>query len=347
MKTLFGIEVLFGPTDSWPTPEPLEIIIGSIIITLLLSILFLVRYNAILKNRQSQAHQLFLFKARQLGLSNYQFKIINGLVNNSSIRDPNTIFTNPEIFENSIGIFLDYLKKRNEEAEALVNIGKDIIITYEKLFHHATYRKPINSIAEIDENSLICLINSNNEIIIGKTKANNDTGIFIQIFRKIAQIQHIVNKDLKAYLWRSGDAEYTFKTRIINYDNNLFQLELPIEFERGKEVRLPYIEVMLPCTIMSESGSNDTPEDSNSKTIAGNIFKINESEAVVRISQSLDYKTNYYLAFEIDSFNIKINTKLLAERTFLEQGIHYYTFKFLEISEVAENILKKYIKTHL
>ena len=346
MNTLLGIEVLFGPTDSWPTPYPLEIIVGSIIVILLISLLVLVRYNIILKNRQSQAHQLFLFKARQLGLSNYQFKIINGLVNISSIRDPNDVLLNPSLFENSIGLFLDYLKKTNEKADSLANIGKDLIITYEKIFHPVTYRKPITKIDEIDKNTLICLIASNDEIIIGKTLTIDDSGYYIKMFRKTSLIQNIIDNELRAYLWRSGDAEYTFETKIINYDSNAIQLSLPIEFIRGKEVRLPYIEVMIQCTV--EVVSNSFPNDVNNKEIiAGNIFKINESEAVVRLTQNIDYQIQYLLSFEVESFKIIILSKLLADRTIHEQGVHYYTFKFVEISDIAEKILKQYITKHL
>lgn len=347
MNTLFGIEVLFGPSASWPTPYPLEIAIGLIIIILLFSLLVLVRYNAILKNRQSQAHQLFLFKAKQLGLSNYQFKIINGLVNISSIRDPNIILSDASLFENSIGIFLEYLKKTNEEADSLANIGKDIIVTYEKIFHSKTYRKPISKISEIDENTLICLIAENNEIFIGKTKNINADGYIIQIFRKPAIIHNIINSSLRAYIWRSGDAEYSFETRILNYENNEIILELPNDISRGKEVRLPYIEVMIPCSVQNGTSGENTINGENNNTIAGNVFKINESEAVIRVTQNLDYKFNYYIFFEIDSFKMKISSKLLADRTIHEQGVHYYTFKFVEISEIAERILKKYITNHL
>jgi len=44
---------------------------------------------------------------------------------------------------------------------------------------------------------------------------------------------------------------------------------------------------------------------------------------------------------------MRITAIIIAERTIHEENVYYNTFRFIEISDAAKAILKKYISEHL
>lgn len=122
---------------------------------------------------------------------------------------------------------------------------------------------------------------------------------------------------------------------------------MPDTVVRGKEVRHPYIEVMLPCRLIPVKDGLPIAEQEKHKDVYGNIFKINENETVIRLNQSIDYKLNYIINFEISDFKMGITSKVIADKTIHEENTHYYTLKFMDISEAGARILKQFIVDHL
>ena len=77
------------------------------------------------------------------------------------------------------------------------------------------------------------------------------------------------------------------------------------------------------------------------------IYKLNENEIVARVSQEIDFKRDYMVSFQVANFNVKARSAVIADRTIHEENIHYYAFKFIEVSPVAQNILKSYVTERL
>lgn len=339
MKTIFGFD--------WPTPDLTQILIILLIIAVITAFLLLLRYNYILNRRIIHEQQLFLFKTKQLGLTNYQFKILSGVIENLGLKDPNKILDNAVYFESSIGSFLQYLRDKNENEESLSAICKDIIITYEKIYHFTTYKKPLETIHDIEDNILLCFVVENKDVYIGKLINKEENSITLQLFRHPRNLQNLAGKPIKGYIWRTGDAEYTFDAQIISNDTQFLNIVMPDTVVRGKEVRHPYIEVMLPCRLIPVKDGLPIAEQEKHKDVYGNIFKINENETVIRLNQSIDYKLNYIINFEISDFKMGITSKVIADKTIHEENTHYYTLKFMDISEAGARILKQFIVDHL
>jgi len=77
------------------------------------------------------------------------------------------------------------------------------------------------------------------------------------------------------------------------------------------------------------------------------IYKINDYEAVLRVTHKLDYRFRYIIELNVMDFNVRIITRLIATKTVVERDSFFYTVKFDEMSESANNVLKKYIYEHL
>jgi hypothetical protein len=347
MYIIFGIEVLTGYQSYWPSVSAGDFILVFLFIVLVIAFIFLIRYNLSLKEKKLNAQQLFLFKAKQLGLSNFQYKILNGIINLLSLSDPNRILNNAALYESSFSRFFDYLKTINETRDSVINIGKDLIITYEKIYHPSKYKKQIESIAGFEVNSLVGVITPENEILITKLLNNSPDEFKLEILHHHTADASYNGRQVRLFIWRAGDAEYTIVARISSIEGNFINISSAESIERGREARHPYIEVMVPCVLKSESDNGAPSSDDDEQQYTCSIFKMNENEAVLRSSQILDYKTQYYLEYTISDFKIRIKTKILSDRTIHEQNVHYYTLKYLEISKAAHNILKQYIIEHL
>lgn len=342
MKTIFGVE--------WPIPDILGITLTLLFLLLILGFYLLFRYNQSLQSKKSQAQQLFLFKTRQLGLSNFQVRMLNGIVDTLRLADPMKIMEGPELFESAIGNFLVYLAEKHEKEESLASICQDLIITYEKLYHPTAFRRPLERIGDIEDKQLLYLVTQDETIFIGKLLKKENGSFVLQVFRSPQSILKIKGGDaLTVFLWRAGDAEYTFNSKLLAIGPNTVEIEVPQEFNRGKEVRHPFVDVIIPCIITElitiQDGQKDearTPAEMN-----GIVYKLHEDELIMRIPRKLDYNKTYIINFTLSDFKMKITAIIIAERTIHEENVYYNTFRYIEVSDAAKGILKKYIAEHL
>ncbi len=336
METVFGVK--------WPTATPIELTL-LVILFLVVGLIFLIlKYIQHQKDRQLHDYNLFLFRTKRLGLSNFQIKVLNNIINILHLSNPSDILRDPELFEEATGKFLTFLKNQHEEEKSFSSICKDLTITYEKLYHGVRFKKPLNSLMELEINQLLYFNTAGEETFFGKILSISNNGITLKLFRSPKELQALVEpQPVKFYIWRVGDAEYTFDTMTEELEGNLLTVIIPESFTRDKEFRHPYLDVIIPCTVKINAGG--TKEEIKEEN--GTVFKINDYEAVVRLGDKMDYKEQYALSFAINEFKFDILTQIISSRTIAEGNVFYYTMKFEDISEAARNVLKNYIYEHL
>ena len=145
----------------------------------------------------------------------------------------------------------------------------------------------------------------------------SDSNILLQLFRNIKNLPELKFGEIyEFYLWRSGDAEYIFKAKVVSYDNGRVIIDTPSEFTRGKEVRRPYIDVSIPCELYLPEELK--VEGESYESITGIIHKLNEYEVVIRLAQKLDYRINYILNFKLDEFKVNTSIHLMSDKTITE-----------------------------
>ena len=339
MDTIFGIR--------WRIADYTEILLAFIILIVIIAFFILLRYNQHLKNKKIQAEQLFLFKIKQLGLSNFQVKILDGLVHTLHLSDASVILENPGLFESAIGSFLAYLRSRGEKEDSLASICRDLIITYEKLYNQSTFKTPLQLITEMEIGLLLFVTTKNGIIFIGKINQIDPGQLTLGTFRSPREINLPEGTEADAFVWRAGDAEYSFKTRILSVAGNSISILLPEEFNRGKEVRHPFIDTIIPCTITQISSPQAESSKNNIASLSAVIHKIHQDELIVRTSKKLDYRQSYTIDFILSDFKMRITAIVIADKTIQEENVFYLTFRYTEISEAARSILKTYIQEHL
>jgi hypothetical protein len=336
VDTVFGIKW----RDAISSNEIYMIVLVFILVIIAYS---LYKYNLKLNERLLHARLLFQFKIKQFGLTGLQRRIVNHIVETRKLKNPQDIFKNPVLFEECIGEILSYLKSGAEDGESLVSIFKNLIITYEKLYHHIIIRKPVEKISDIEDGVLLYFYLDKSVVYVGKLIEKSDSQMMLQLFRNIKQLPELEMDDIyEFFLWRSGDAEYIFKAKILSYSNDRIVINMPSEFTRGKEVRRPYIDVFIVCTL-SPPGDLKPDNDEQTEPVPGTVIKLNEHELVIRLGVKLDYLIQYVVNFKIDEFKVSTSVQLIADKTISEGNTHYYTCKMTEISEAAKTVLHKLI----
>ncbi|MCU0849138.1 MAG: hypothetical protein MUD12_14755 [Spirochaetes bacterium] len=336
IETVLGIK--------WHAASSWEVLLILFSIFMLAIIYFLYKYLQVLKDRRIHDHQLFLFKLKKLGLSNFQIKIINNMLGILRLGESNRFLTETALFEDGVGRFLGFLKDKNEPEETLESICKDISMINDRLFHHSLQRKPIERLMDIEADQILYFITEYKYVYMGKIISKSEKGLDIRLFRSPRQISDLSpGISIKVYIWRSGDAEYVFSSKTLAGKKNILTISISDDFVRGKEFRHPYIDIIVPATLTAIKESGNAEEE----IISGTILKINEFEAVMKLSKKLNYNFDYYIDFEILEFHIRSNSRLIASRSVEEENSIYYTLKFDDMSEAAKNILKKYIYEHL
>ena len=134
-------------------------------------------------------------------------------------------------------------------------------------------------------------------------------------------------------------------------NENTIIMKKPDCIKRGKEVHHPYIQTLIPCTIQKKKDEKEKEEAlihyEDTEPVNATIERLNEFEAVVRVETTLQYQSEYTLFFTLANFKIEIVSTILASRTITKEKIIYYTFKFVQMSEAAKNVISKYVKERL
>jgi hypothetical protein len=346
MLYLIGIEILFGPGSLWPETHPIELLLVVAAIVFGIILYALIRYNLILQDRIVKARQFFLFKSKQLGLSNFQVRILSGMSDMLSLKDPNRIYEEPPLFESSIEQFLVYMKTEGKKYKSANSMFRDIVITHQKLYNPSAYQKPLETMNSIENGTLLSFSIDENEIFFGKVEGRRDGVLTIRLFRKPETIKNMKGRKVTVFFWRSGDAEYTFDAVITGMENNTAEISVADEFTRSMPVRLPYVDAIIPCVITKDSPapeSRDEMEEASGEEweTSGRIVKLNENEAVVRLPAEIETRTGYIIDFDLSDFKLRIQTQILSEMTIHEN------FRFKGATEAAKNVLKNYIVERL
>ena len=365
------IVTIFGIT--WHKASASDITILVAILMIPVSLIVLIRMYQKIKNRKIQEEHLFLFKLKRLGLSNFQIKIVNTIVQILKLSFPRQLLEKPELFEKAIGRFLTHTRESGETEDTQLIICRDITTIYDKLYFNRRSKKPLKGIQDVDEDQLIYFSPIADKVFIGKIISRDDTNLFITIFGNAGDLADIPEKkSVTFHIFRVGDAEYEFISPIDGWDGTTLKVKIPDEVVMREEARHPYIDVIIPAQISREEvapkekeaavangiteknkSEEKTPDEQAmivedmKEEMPCTVYKINDYEAVLRLSQKLDYKSRYILEFKAMDFNIQIITRIIATKTVEEGGAFYYTVKFDEMSDSASNVLKKYVYEHL
>jgi hypothetical protein len=306
-------------------------------------LLYILRnYDRRYRSSIAEGQQLLLFKARQAGLSSYQFKILKGITDFLHLERPSLIADDPHLFERSIPRFLEYALRMGEEEESIVSICRDLVITYEKLYHRATIRKPLSSLSDCELNTLF-VISKKDGNYIAKIKSFTQTNAVVHVFARPAQLQSVVpGADIRCVLWRSGDAEYDFSSVVMSVTGNEMEILLPKELSRGNPVTHPLVDIVIPCTL-SVFGNQGAQEG----TAEADIFKLNETEALIRTKMPLDRSKTYSIGFTLSEFAIQSTALLMSERYITDRRAYYYNVRFSGISDAAKTVIGNHLLRHL
>lgn len=291
----------------------------------------------------AEGQQLLLFKARQAGLSAYQFKILKGITDFLHLERPSLIADDPHLFERSIPRFLNYALGMGEKGESMVAICRDLVITYEKLYHRASIRRPLTLLSDCELNTLLVLSKSDGTHYISKIKSFTQENAILYVFARAMQLQAIVpGADLKGMLWRSGDAEYDFSSVVMSITGNEMEILLPKEMIRGNPVTHPLVDIVVPCTL-TMIGSQGAPEG----TVESEIYKLNETEALIRTKAPLDRGKTYAIGFTLSDFLIQSTALLMSERYITDRHAYYYNIRFSSISDAAKTVIGNHLVRHM
>ena len=103
------LQIMFGEGAEWPMPTRSTYVSIAIFFSFIIlsAILVKIYYKIMMKKHHEE--QLFLFKARQKGLTEYQSKIVQGMAKSTGLNNLNIFLEDEILFENSIASFLSRL----------------------------------------------------------------------------------------------------------------------------------------------------------------------------------------------------------------------------------------------
>jgi hypothetical protein len=360
---------------TWHKASGGEVLLAIGLLMIPVAIVILVKGIQSLKYKRIHEEQLFLFKLKRLGLSNFQTKIVNNLIEILGFSNPNQLFEDTGYFETAIGSFMTHTRATDESEESQLMMCRDITSVYDKLYYNTRSKKPLKSIEDVDEEQLIYFSPIAGRAFLGKIVSRDNRSLYLTIFGRPADLAGVpLKKPVTFMIFRVGDAEYEFVSPITGRSGATLYVDVPSHLMRKEESRHPYIDVIIPAQLSKimvpvkekelveleeiierdevkkeediiEEGAMVVDETGDRQECT--VYKINDYEAVIRIAEKLDFSSMYYLEFTVMDFAFKIISQIIATKSVEESGALYYTMKFQDMSESAASVLKKYVYQHL
>ncbi len=344
MKTIFGLE--------WPVATSLDIILTFLFFVLILFFFLLYRHYQVLKKRQALLEQNFILKVRQLGLTRSQSQALSDIMALVPEKNRNLLFTDPLLFESALSKRPGVITGEDEAADKQEARCKNISVMYEKLYHHAAYQNPLDTLGEIPAGTAVCITGVDIPPMFAKVAGKEGQSLRLEGFGT-ADPALIAGKQASFYFFRAGDAEYRFESIISSVEGQVISTPVPETFTRGTDVRHPYVETDIPCLITVRplrnpaSAAEPAEQEEEPETIGASIMRLNEHEVVVRFARPLAFNMHYTVEFEINDFKIRSEVRMMSGGSPYESGPHFLAFKFVDISAIAADILKKFVAERL
>lgn len=139
--------------------------------------------------------------------------------------------------------------------------------------------------------------------------------------------------------FRGGDAEYRFSTTIITNEGSILKLNIPEKLERGEQVPLPLTNVNLPCEISKPGAVGE-----EWTKVEADIFRLSETEAVIRLNTKLKHENDNEINFQISGFSVHSEIMIIGEKHIPKQETFYYNIKFANISYAAKRVIYTYLE---
>lgn len=336
IKTPFGF--------NWPVPGPLESFLILAGLLLAVGIFILVRYLKILEDRRMHEYQLFLFQMKHRGLSNFQIKILNNMVKSQRMKNPRELLSDSELFKSSISRLLPYLREHVEQENAMSAICRDLVLIYEKLYRASSFRKPLKTMADIEDGQIVYIITNSDLVYLAEVAGHEKDSLSVQLFSGNRDIMELAeDQPVSIHVLRINDAEYMAETHTLGLDGTILTVALSDDFIREKEFRHPYVNVIIQ-TVLQKIKLSPVEEDEESRAT---IFRLNEYECVIRIPNPLEYNREYLINFEMMEYKFSMKTHIIASRTVEEENIFYYTLKFMDPTEAGKSVLIRFITDHM
>ena len=346
-KSVFGVE--------WPVPDTGDIafiFIFFVVIALLFGAVF---YLLRLNRKKKEEHDAFLFRIKNLGLNKQQLSFLLTMKNIFSIKDYETVNNNLQLFESFIPQYIQTFHVKKGDAglpKVPLSVCRDITVLLEKIYHAKKYQAPLDVLMDIEEGTAICINEGSNRALAGKLVKIEENALTILPLHESDLSGGAAADSVTVFFWRSGDSDYTFQTTMKKLKDGSISLPIPESFNRGKEVRRPYIDALIPCRVAvafrsADSDQSEFEPGTENEAIPGQIIKMNEMEAVVRMDRQPKAKSLYALEFELTEFKVRASVKILSSQSI--QGIaneasrYYCTFKYENLSAPAHQVIKNFV----
>jgi len=328
----------------WPSAGRFEIAGVLLLLLAALGIYLVIRYFKLKEQRRINNNQMFLFQVKRKGLSNFQIKLLNNMASYLRLANPTTIVTSSRLFENSLEGFCQSLPFKSEERENLEAMCRDLALMYEKLYVTTTNRKGLAGMNELENGQILFFSTESGQVCLGKVTGRSEGSVTVSLFGGVAGLTFPEEGlPVTLYIMRVNDAEYSARTTIRKAENRDVEIALTEDFTMDREYRHPYVNVIIPVTLM-RNRRNELEEE---EELPGTIFRINEYECVVRMSHTLSFERTYGLLFEIMEYKFNVNTSIISSRTVDSEKVYYFTMKFENMSEAGRGILKRFISDHM
>ncbi len=346
MKTIFGLE--------WPVATSLDVILTLLFFILIGFFFLLYRHYQIIKKRQELLEQNFILKVRQIGLTRSQSQALSDIMALVPEKNRNRLFTDPLLFESALSKHPDVITGADETAEKREARCKNIAVMHEKLYHNTAYQRPLDALSEIADDTAACLSVADAPPLIAKLSGKEGNTLRLTLFG-MADAAEIAGKQASFYFFRAGDAEYRFESIISPAEGQIVSTPIPETFTRGTDVRHPYVETDIPCLMTVQPLRNpasavepaEEQHEEQIETIGASVTRLNEHEVVVRFARPLAFNRHYTIELEINEFKIRSELRMMSGGSPYETGPHFLTFKFVDLSPIAGDILRKYVAERL
>lgn len=332
----------------WPSPTSTEIQVLFAFIIVVLLVIIVLQIYLFYKRKGGRAKQLFLIKARQMGLNTFEIKLLQEMNNALSNQNPVNILKSEPLFEKGL---IQLMSQINRDArlenissseKSIFNIASDIIILREKLFRKENFDKPLYNLENIESGSYIAIyLILRDQVFIGRLRAVKADRLIIDIiYKSKRRVESFQDEAVEIFFWRKGDSQYQFQSKLLKNVDRVFEISFPGKFVVQDEILEQTPSYRPKSYVVIKDGVKP-------RYLNADLKKLGRNSANILTNKELPIESHNFLYLIVGDLQMHIPIQhieeIVPERQSIVKKKYEYALSF-QISQLGAEIIDTYFQ---
>ncbi|MBF0430280.1 MAG: PilZ domain-containing protein [Fibrobacteria bacterium] len=335
-------------SKAFPSASPLLIVVIGTLLILILGCFVaweIIKTDKQKREKVSLSWQNFSELAGKSELGVEDMKLLKGLIHAGNIKQADTIFEAPGIYEKALSAFIEEFSQNYPEES----------LPYQELYH---LRQKLDFVMVPIETPLV----STRQLTPGlpiTIKSGKKSGFIKARVKEVTEQAWTIqaegtplsmgdNQEIMVWFIRAGDGEYHLQSRLISNQDNMMVLSHTLNLQRKQLRNWVRVDVNIPCRVsiweLNTADEIIQKELPQGLKLDGRIIDISGGGMALRLSKNIPSNSMVKLFFDLPGTPVKNAQAVVLSSNPVKKGVDDAFIHRLKFSDMEVQLQEKIIR---